>query len=198
MPKYNRCGQAEIFSAADYARLFRQVKNPSHRLLLSILKYTGERIGAICQLRVVDVYEDPENRVPAPNIFFDKLSRKGSPHGVKESHSVPTHENLAAELRQFTPPPGKWLFPSPRCPEQPISPKSVDKWFRLAIEQAGLKAKGYSLHSFRRSLITALSRSGIPLPVIKKISGHKNMQTLQRYVEVDPEEIKKAINQLPF
>lgn len=198
MPKYNRCGQAEIFSPADYARLFRQVKNPRHRLLLSLLKYTGERIGAVCRLRVTDVYENVENRTPAPNIFFDKFSRKGSPDGSRESHSVPTNENLAAELRQFSPPAGKWLFPSFRRPGQPVSPKSADKWFRLALERAGLKPKGYSLHSTRRTLVTTLARSGVPLPVIKKITGHKNMQTLQRYVEVDPEEIKKAVNQLPF
>jgi integrase/recombinase XerD len=198
MPKYNRCGQAEIFSSADYAKLFRQVKNPSHRLLLSILKYTGERIGAVCRLRVTDVYTDVENRVPAPNIFFDKASRKGSPDGTRESNSIPTNDNLAAELRQFSPPEGKWLFPSRCRRDKPVSPKSADKWFRLALERAGLKPKGYSLHSTRRTLVTTMARSGVPLPVIKKITGHKSMQTLQRYIQVDPEEIKKAVNQLPF
>lgn len=198
MAKHNRCGQAEIFTQADYAKLFKVVKNPSHKLMLTVLKYTGERIGAVCQLRLVDVYADVEQRIPAQEIFFRAESRKASPSGERESLSVATHPHLAAILSDIQPKDSVWLFPSGHRPGKPVSPKSADKWYRLALERAGLKPKGYSLHSTRRTFITMLSRSGVPLPVIRKITGHKSMETLKRYVEVDPEECRHAIESLPL
>ncbi|MGC9423904.1 tyrosine-type recombinase/integrase [Vibrio sp.] len=198
MAKYNRCGQAEIFTSADYAKLFKVVKNPNHKLMLTVLKYTGERIGAVCQLRLVDVYSDVERQLPAPYVFFRAETRKRSPSGEQESLTVPMHPNLAALLSVIQPKDRVWLFPSKHRPGKPVSPKSADKWYRLALERAGLKPKGYSLHSTRRTFITMLSRSGVPLPVIRKITGHKSLETLKRYVEVDPEECRHAIESLPF
>ena len=164
--------------------------------MLMVLKYTGERIGAVCQLRVIDVYADPVNRVPADYVFFPAWIRKASPNGTRENLSVPMHENLAAFLSLAHPPEGKWLFPSSRRSGNPVSPKSADKWFRQGLVRAGLNHKGYSLHGTRRTFITMLVRSGVPLPVIRKITGHKSLETLKRYVEVDPEECRNAINRL--
>ncbi len=196
MAKFNRCGQAEVFTHSDYVKLYKVVKNPSHKLMLMVLKYSGERIGAVCQLRVDNVYADRDMRVPADYIFFPASVRKASPDGSRESLSVPMHENLASFLSLIHPPEGEWLFPSSRRPGRPVSPKSADKWFRLALDRAGLGFKGYALHSTRRTFITMLVRSGVPLPTIRKITGHKSLETLKRYVEVDPEECRKAVNLL--
>ncbi len=53
--------------------------------------------------------------------------------------------------------------------------------------------EGGSTHSFRRTGLTQLSNAGIPLRVIQEISGHNNLEQLQKYLEVKPEQIRGAI-----
>lgn len=198
MPKNNRCGQSTIFTASDLSKLYKVIKNPDHKRTLMMLQYTGERVSAVCRLRVIDVYADPENRIPADYIFFPAWVRKADPSGKRESLSVPMNENLAAFLSLDPPPNSEWMFPSSRKAGQPISSKSVDKWFRQALDRAGLGNKGYSLHSTRRTFITMMVRSGVPLTTIQKITGHKSLESLKRYVETDPQECIKAVNRLTF
>ena len=41
-----------------------------------------------------------------------------------------------------------------------------------------------------------MSNAGIPLRVIQEISGHRNLEQLQRYLEVEPEQVRGAIASL--
>lgn len=43
-----------------------------------------------------------------------------------------------------------------------------------------------------------MSSAGIPLRVIQEISGHNDLGTLQRYLEVSPEQNVKLLRQLSF
>lgn len=65
---------------------------------------------------------------------------------------------------------------------------------RYALQQIGIE--GGSTHSFRRTRLTLLSNAGIPLRIIQKISGHRNLKQLQRYLEVKPEQVGGAMNAL--
>ena len=51
---------------------------------------------------------------------------------------------------------------------------------------------GVSTHSFRRTALTQMSNAGIPLRVIQEISGHRNLEQLQRYLEVRDEQVLGA------
>lgn len=53
--------------------------------------------------------------------------------------------------------------------------------------------RGGSTHSFRRTGLTQLSNAGIPLRVIQEISGHNNLEQLQKYLEVKPEQVRGAV-----
>ncbi|WP_431193465.1 tyrosine-type recombinase/integrase [Trichocoleus desertorum] len=55
-----------------------------------------------------------------------------------------------------------------------------------------------STHSFRRTALTQMSSAGIPLRVIQKISGHRSLQALQRYLEVSELQLEGAIASLIF
>ena len=41
-----------------------------------------------------------------------------------------------------------------------------------------------------------MSNAGIPLRIIQEISGHRNLEQLQRYLEVKPEQVRGAIASL--
>jgi hypothetical protein len=49
---------------------------------------------------------------------------------------------------------------------------------RKAFSRAGIE--GASTHSFRRTALSQMSNAGIPLRIIQEISGHNNLEQLQR------------------
>ncbi len=72
----------------------------------------------------------------------------------------------------------------------------ADKILKAACDRVGLV--GVSTHSFRRTALTIMSSAGIPLRVIQEISGHNDLGTLQRYLEVSPEQKKRAVAVIGF
>jgi integrase/recombinase XerD len=71
---------------------------------------------------------------------------------------------------------------------------SADKILREAFDRIGIE--GASTHSFRRTALTQMSNAGIRLRVIQEISGHRNLEQLQRYLEVEPDQVRGAIASL--
>ena len=72
----------------------------------------------------------------------------------------------------------------------------ADKILKSASFRVGLS--GVSTHSFRRTALTMMSSSGIPLRVIQEISGHNDLGTLQRYLEVTQEQKRNAVSAIGF
>jgi len=61
-----------------------------------------------------------------------------------------------------------------------------------------LRLDGAKTHSMRRTLLTTLSRAGVPLRTVQEISGHSNLSELQAYLEVDPEDKHRALNMVRY
>jgi len=70
-----------------------------------------------------------------------------------------------------------------------LHPDSADKILKKAFSRAGIE--GASAHSFRRTALSQMSNAGIGLRIIREISGHSNLEQLQRE-EVKPEQVKGA------
>jgi integrase/recombinase XerD len=192
MPKNNRHGQSSIFAPADYAKLRRAVKNRKHRLLLDIAWWTGERWGAIVQLQVEDVYENPLKSLPHEWITFRKQTRKASPEGKRSTRQVPVAAPLREILEAYKPPVQGWLFPA-RDEWRHMSFDNADSFLRAALERLGWTEKGFSTHSTRRSFITQLHENGVDVATIQELTGHQDIRTVRRYVDVSPARIKNAI-----
>ena len=194
MGKNNRCGQAAILTDDDYAKILQQLKNPTHAIALQIARYTVERVGAITQLQVSDVYADRDRRLILPEITFQANTRKASPGGKQETRQVPVHPTLKELLQLYQPPTNsRWLFPSPRYQDRPVTVRSMDKWLREALARANLSHKGASWHSPRRTGITTLNNAGTSIKVIQAVTGHKSLGALMRYIEVTPQTVENAI-----
>jgi len=189
--KNDRYGQACLLSDSDYAKIRKQIKSRKYKLLLDLAWYTGERWGALVQLRTDDCY-NPDG-TPRDCINFRASTRKATPDGKRTTRQVPVHQVLLESLRAYkhdsTSP---WLF-ADRNGNKPITLRWADMVLRTAVEKAGLSAKGISTHSTRRSFITKLHRNGTDLYTIKKITGHKDFKALERYVEIDGDRVKGAI-----
>ena len=76
---------------------------------------------------------------------------------------------------------------------RPLSSQSFDKELRRVCDWNGLS--GISSHSFRRTQLTELYRDGWSLREIQHISGHRSLQSLQEYLDVDKEEVVDKFRQ---
>gem|GEM_PF-2891663 len=67
--------------------------------------------------------------------------------------------------------------------------------FREGCKQVDIE--GASTQSFRRTALTLMSNAGIPLRVIQEISGHRNLEQLQNYLEVETSQVRGAMAKRP-
>jgi integrase/recombinase XerD len=120
--------------------------------------------------------------------------RKSTTKGKLKTRVVDIQPGLAKLLQAHQVKPG-FLFPGGR-PGQPMTRFMADKILKKACERIGLV--GVSTHSFRRTALTQMSSAGIPLRHIQEISGHNDLGTLQRYLEVSPDQRRKAVSVIGF
>lgn len=192
--KNNRSGQSSIMTDSEYSKIRKQIISKKYKLLLDIAWYTGERWGALVQLKVEDCYH-PDG-TPREEITFRANTRKAAPDGTRQTRQVPVHPVLSESLANYKPENSSvWLFPN-REGDESISVRWGDLILRAAVQKAGLDAKGISTHSTRRSFITKLHRNGTDIYTIQKITGHRDLKALGRYVEIDSDRVKGAINAL--
>lgn len=207
MGKSSRFGQAEILNDHELDRIFKQLISPSHKLFFTIARYTGERFGAICQLRVDDVYFCLSGQwEPKQILTFRSITRKRSANAAAATRQVPVCERLldflgayasgrirTGELRSKLD--GELLFPSRIHTDKPVTWSSADKWLRQAVRRAGLEHRGVSTHSMRRSFITKLAQSGLlDIKTLQHLTGHKDVRSLALYIGVDENKLKTALN----
>lgn len=191
MAKQNRFGQASVFTLEQMNKLRKVVDDDLWRTFFEVCWYTGERCGAVRQLRVADVY-DEAGRV-RDVITFRSDTRKHDRFGRADTRQVPTHPTLKLVLGFYRPTHPVWLFPGQDW-ERPISFSATDKALRRYLAIAGLSRGGFSLHSFRRTFITQLSEQGTDLKVIQQITGHRDIKSLAGYVEVSPARVQRAVS----
>lgn len=190
MGKNNRHGKAAIFSDKQYQKLRAATLEPQWLLFWDICWHTGERAGAVRLLRVGDVFAVDGG--PQDQITFRARTRKRDKQGRSFTRQVPVNSSLKAILERYPAPDEGFLFPGSR-PGEPIGFSAVDKMLRACLGRAGLGGLGFSSHSFRRSFITRLAARGTSVPVIQKITGHRDVRSLLGYVEVSDDVVCNAL-----
>ena len=190
--KNNRHGQAALISEFEYVKIRSKIEDPKYKLLLDIARFTGERWGAIVQLRVEDIFDSSGN--PLGEITFPSGIRKADTKGNRFTRQVPVHPVLREKLAAHRPTQSKgWMFESRIYSGTHITLRAADLMLRGAVELAGLTHKGFSTHSTRRTFITRLWEAGVDLHTIQLLTGHKDPKALVRYIEADPNRITKAL-----
>ena len=186
--KVNRHGRAKILTIVEIQILFSDgLKLERDRVLFGVMLFTACRINEACTLRITDVY-DRRGRVMEEIIF-----RKQNTKGKLATRTIPVFEDLRILLTNYSIDRAeRYLFPGRL--EGHLQPDSASRIFRKACISVGIV--GASTHSFRRTALTQMSNGGIPLRVIQEVSGHRNLGQLQKYLEVQPEQVRGAIASL--
>ena len=185
--KVNGNGKAKVLNPAELSRLFIELeKTPRNACLYAICFYTSCRISEALHLLTTDITED--------HITFRKANTKGR----LKTRTIPINPNLRRFLVAYQPKKAGPLFPGQTgvAVTDYLSRTSADRILKLAARRS--RVQGVSTHSFRRTALTYMYRANIPLKTIQEISGHGDLGTLQRYLEVLPEHVEAAINVLCF
>jgi integrase/recombinase XerD len=185
--KNHRKGQAACWNSNVIKKMRGRLISPQQRLIFEISLYTGERIGAITQLKVRDCY-GPTGKV-LDTITFASNTRKATKHGTADTRQVPIHVDLMFYLERFFPGSDDYLFPG-RGESGHITVNAVDKYWRKIFADFGLT--GFSTHSSRRWVINSLRQNGIEITTIAETMG-MNIATVRHYLDNDPIECKRAI-----
>jgi integrase/recombinase XerD len=187
--KINRHGRAKILTSSEIQQLFNEgFQSDRDRALFGVCLYTACRINEACTLNTLDVY-DKKMRVRDEIIF-----RRHNTKGKLAARAVPVIEELRSLLVKYQPNNRDgFLFPG-RHGKGHINSESASRILRETCEM--IDFEGVSTHSFRRTALTQMSNAGIPLRVIQEISGHRNLEELQKYLEVSPEQVKGAVSSL--
>jgi integrase/recombinase XerD len=191
MPKNNRKGKAAVITNAEYSKIRQQILRDKYKLLLDLGWFTGERWGALVQLKVADVYQEPGKA--KTDIIFPAIIRKHRPDGSADTTEIPVHDILKESLERYKPQTqSEWLFPS-RCGTKPICWKNAYNILMAAVEKAGYEAKGIATHTMRRSFVNRLRKNGIPKETIRTFTGHRDNKGLDPYFEIETDERRGAI-----
>ena len=177
-------GQGKILTSDELRLLFTEgLRSPRDRALFGICLFTGCRVSEALALQTTDIRGGA--------LTFRKSTTKGK----LKTRVVDIQPGLAQLMAEYQPSPGA-LFPGMRGVSEHLTRFAADKILKTACEHVGLF--GVSTHSFRRTALTMMSSAGIPLRVIQEISGHNDLGTLQRYLEVSPEQKRSAVAAIGF
>jgi integrase/recombinase XerD len=185
--KIDRHGKAKVLSTSEIQRLFTEgLLTARDKTLCAVMLYTACRVRECVTLKIKDVY-DLKGRVRT-----ELMIRKSNTKGKLATRTIPVLDDLQRYLKQYKAlqTDDGYLFPG-RWGRGHIHEDSAAAIFREACQRVDIV--GASSHSCRRTALTLMSNAGIPLRVIQEVSGHRNLEQLQKYLEVEPSQVRGAI-----
>lgn len=182
--------QARVLTDTEMKRLLAVIGHGRHaernRLAVMLSFLAGLRVGEIASLKMGDVVDGEGNA-------RDQVHLKGAYTKGGVSRTIFANTRLKREIQRYLkglpalPTPDAPLLRTQKC--RAFSPNTLCQLFCQLYQRAGID--GASSHSGRRSFISTLAHNGVSAKVIMELAGHKHLSTTQRYIEVN-DEMKRA------
>ena len=182
VPLGNILTEGEVKRLLSAAQLLR----PEYALLFSVLYYTGSH------LTPVRLIERSHVNLEEGVIYFPEIK------GGKELY-LPLHEQLKEQFEHYfsiyLTDENPYVFPSKRCPNQPLSASDVRNKLRAAASHAGLN---YSItpQTLRRCRAMHLTNRNVPQQAIASILGHSDLRSTMKYQRQVPGDLRGLLNML--
>mgnify|MGYP000582180630 CR=1 FL=1 len=185
-------GQAKTLTKSELKRVIDVTKACSRypqrdTAMLLLTHWCGMRIGEVAALKVSDVV-DAEGNIKA-ELQLSADQTKGSAARV-----VFVPERMRKELKRYLqsatkPAHSDFLFHTQKAKR--FSANSATQHLQRLYERAGID--GATSHSGRRTFITELAAKGVSVRVLAALAGHRSIQTTQRYIDVNDEMMRNAV-----
>ena len=158
-----------------------------NRAMILLTHLCGMRIGEVVNLKVSDVID--ENDEIKTEIQLTKKQTKG-----QQARTVFVSKRMRKELDRYLKHAvmrfsGSFLFKTQKS--QRFSSNTATQLLQRIYERSGLT--GATSHSGRRSFITDLATKGISVRVLAALAGHQSIATTQRYIDVNDEMLRNAV-----
>jgi integrase len=152
---------------------------PDFRMVVGTALNTGARRTEIARLMITDVRLDE-------GVIRIRETKN------REDREVPIADSYRGRLETYLQGLGADIGPLfPRWRHSDV----YSTKFAALCRRAGVTAR---FHDLRHTFAMNLRRAGVPLDVIQKLLGHRNIQTTQIYAKVVDEELRSAVNKLRF
>tara|TARA_R100000027_G_scaffold67092_1_gene64578 strand:+ start:297 stop:896 length:600 start_codon:yes stop_codon:yes gene_type:complete len=182
MCKTNRSGKSALLSKQQLEILVASLPE-KYSLLAELLYFSAGRVSEVTSIKVRNL------NLTDGLVTFEKSTTK-----TKETRQVPLPptvlKNLASWIESHGLRSDDYIFFTNsrnikvEAGSKAVTTQSVDSFFRKAFDWNGIL--GASTHSFRRSRLTHLHiEEKWSLREIMDISGHKNLLSLQQYLDTD-------------
>ncbi len=190
--KSNRSGKSAILSHQQFKQLNEYLPE-KYSLLAEVMLWGCGRVKECSTIKVRNI------NFTESTIVLEKATTKMKESRVATIHTSTIHKLknwiIKHQLRQ-----DDYIFFSAsnnskyRKGEKHLGFHTIEEYFKKGFDWIGIK--GASTHSFRRSMATNLLNSGFTLKEIMDITGHKNIATLQEYLDTDKSNTHKKYKQL--
>ncbi|MDP1834032.1 MAG: tyrosine-type recombinase/integrase [Candidatus Moranbacteria bacterium] len=159
-----------VLSRKEIEKIIDSIKNPKHKLLISISYGAGLRVSEAINLKIKDLDLDGLT-----------IHIKGA-KGNKDRISL-FSKKLLFQLRELVVSSGanSYIFESNRGGK--LTERTAQKIFEKALEKAEIK-KNATFHSLRHSFATHLLENGTDVRYVQELLGHANIRTTQIYTKV--------------
>ena len=188
--------QAKVPTEQEMKRLLAIVQQTSHaarnRMAIMLSYYGGMRVGEIAALTIGDVF-DADGRTREQIRLSAEITKGG------HARVIFVNEKLAKEIDRYKITLGEKLPAADRPllmtqKRTAFSANTLCQLLGSIYNDAGID--GGSSHSGRRWFITRLAHSGVSPKVIMTLAGHKHLTTTQRYIDVNDEMMRAAVEVL--
>lgn len=159
-----------VLSRKKIEHIINSIKNPKHKLLISLSYGSGLRVSETVNLRVNDINLD-ELTIHIKNAKGAKDRITIIPEKLKtDIQSLTTNKNG-----------NNFVFESNRGGK--LTTTSLQKVFKKGLKKSGIKKKA-TFHSLRHSFATHLLENGVDVRYVQELLGHTNIRTTQVYTKV--------------
>jgi len=160
-----------------------------NRAMLMMTVAAGLRVSEVAGLTLGDILDSKD--AVRSEVFL-------AAHRVKHQHArtIFINSRLQQELTDYiatrtNKSPELPLFPSHRGPRRHFSPNTLAQHFHWLYKRAGVS--NASSHSGRKTFLTSLASQGVSVFVLAALAGHKSIATIQRYVTVNDDVKRRAV-----
>lgn len=168
-----------------------------YRLIFTILRETGMRVGEVLALRVGDVVLETGHeglRVREPKNRRERIVVLGA------TATPRTIRGLRAHLKQMpTSQPHDVLFRSNRGTA--VSYDAVHYQWQKVCQAAGLIDEAgkprYTIHQLRHTRGSELLAQGQPVEIVQRVLGHRDIRSTLLYAEVNEDQVRASLEQPP-
>ncbi len=165
-----------VLSREEIKNIIDVIRNPKHKLIVSLAYGAGLRISEVVNLKVKDVdlkeltihLKNAKNKKDRITIFPEKIKNY--------------IQNFVASKNL-----NDYLFESERGGK--LTERTAQKVFENTLQKTGIK-KDATFHSLRHSFATHLLENGVDVRYVQELLGHQNIRTTQIYTQVTNPKLK--------